>query len=154
MIIKKKWILIKLFWFLKESVELGIRDYLPVFKEWNAWADVRSCIDYTLKPWEIVKIPLWFWLELQEWTYARVEWRSWNAAKFGIDTIGNIIDPSYRWEIHAILVNNWKEDFMILKWDRVAQIIISEFIPVTFFVSDELTKTSRWEKWFGSSWIK
>lgn len=146
---------IKLFdWFLLETFKLWIMDYIPKRKEWDAWFDVRSTIDCDLHPWEVKKIPLWFWIELPDNMYARVEWRSWNAFKFGIDTIWNIIDPSYRWEVHAILVNNWNEIFSIVKWDRIAQIIVSEFIHWSFVVVDNLSETKRWDKGFGSSWLK
>lgn len=128
------------------------KEFLPKFsKVWDAWIDVRSMIDVSLPPKWWYKIPLGFWLELPEGYFARIEWRSGYAVKFGIDTIGNIIDSNYRWEIHAILMNNSNQLVEIRKWDRIAQMIIQKYEICNFNVVEHLSETNRGIDWFWST---
>lgn len=130
-------------------------DMLPKQKRlWDAWLDVRSMEDFVLKPWTRKQFKLWIGIGLPAWHFARVEWRSWNAVKFGIDTIGNIIDENYTWEISATLVNTWDEDFVVEKFDRIAQIVVMPYLTLKSSIVEDLWETNRGSQWFGSSWVK
>jgi len=96
-----------------------------------------------LKPGEFHQFKLGFAIELPKYHFARIEGRSGNAIMSGIDTIGNIIDENYRGEISAILVNNSEYDFVVLKGDRIAQMVIQKYTPAKFIVKEELSETVR-----------
>lgn len=138
--------------FKKLNKEAQVPSYA---KEWDAWLDVRSLENVVIKPGQRYKFNSWLAIEVPVWYAAIVNWRSWNAVKYGIDTIWNVIDENYRWEFGCILQNNWQEDFIVYKWDRVAQLLI---IPVLNNVEvvevKELSESNRWTDWFGSTWSK
>ena len=56
-------------------------------------------------------------------TYLRIAPRSGLALK-GIDVAAGVVDPDYRGEIKAILVNNGPRPFIIKQHMRVAQLIL------------------------------
>jgi len=63
------------------------------------------------------------------------------------------IDPDYRGEVKVILYNFGKEDFVIKKHTRIAQMIISKFENVEFTEADELSDTQRSSGGFGHTKI-
>ena len=88
--------------------------------------------------------------------------RSGLAAKNNITVLNTpgTIDSDYRGEIKIILFNHGKEDFIINNKDRVAQMILTPVIKMTFEETDSLPDTLRGEDGFGSTgkwrakWIK
>ena len=122
-------------------------------KKWDAWYDVRSLDRVRLKPWKRYKFPLWFAIEIPEGYVWLINWRSWLAVNYGIDTIWNVIDSWYRWEISAILVNTWEEFLDVYPWDRIAQLIITPCFTEEIKIVSELTDTERGQDWFWSTGI-
>lgn len=55
-------------------------------------------------------------------TYGRIAPRSGLALKYGITTGAGVIDASYRGSVGVILFNHGKEDFIIQRGDRIAQV--------------------------------
>jgi len=90
-----------------------------------------------------VKIPPYFWGNIRD--------RSGLALKNAIHTLGGVIDENYRGEIGVILINLGLKDYTIKKNDRIAQMIITPYIPMKFEYVNELDITSRNEGGFGST---
>ena len=88
-----------------------------------------------------VEIPRGHYLRLAPWS---------GLSKKGIDVGAGIIDPDYRGEIKALLINNSSDEIKIKKDDRITQVILEKAsVPVVEEVK-ELEKIEHGEKGFGS----
>lgn len=108
---------------------------------------------FTLKPGERCLVKTGLFVELKEGWEIQVRPRSGLALKnqiFVLNTPGTI-DAEYRGECCVILQNDGKEDFVINKYDRIAQFCFRMVPSVSFSIVDEINTTSRGEKGFGSS---
>ena len=81
--------------------------------------------------------------------------RSGLAYKNGIGVLNTpgTIDSDYRGEIMVILFNFGKEVFRIKKGDRIAQAVLAQIFCANLVISDELDKTARGERGFGSTGV-
>jgi len=79
--------------------------------------------------------------------------RSGLALKHSITVLNSpgTIDSDYRGELKVILINHSKEDFKIRVGDRVAQAVVNRVEIADFVEVDELSKTERDDKGFGST---
>ena len=79
--------------------------------------------------------------------------RSGLAAKNNITVLNapGTIDSDYRGEIKVIIYNHGDDDFIINNGDRIAQMILSPVIKMELEETDDLPKTLRGEKGFGST---
>lgn len=86
---------------------------------------------------------------------AQVRPRSGLAYKHGITVLNapGTIDPDYRGDIGVILINHGKKDFKFDKHDRIAQLVIAEFIKADIVEINEEDSlgTQRGTKGFGST---
>lgn len=72
-------------------------------------------------------------------------------AKWGVKTMGGVIDASYRGEIHVIVINLSNMPYTVEKGVKMAQLLIQKVeLPEVCEVS-ELDDTIRGERGFGSS---
>ena len=72
-------------------------------------------------------------------------------AKWGVKTMGGVIDASYRGEIHVIIINLSDTPYRVEQGVKIAQLLIQKVeLPEVCEVS-ELDDTVRGEKGFGSS---
>jgi dUTP pyrophosphatase len=60
-----------------------------------------------------------------------------------------VIDPDYRGEIIVSLLNTSGEERIIIRGQRIAQLIFQPYFPAEFTVRDELTATQRGAGGFG-----
>ena len=110
--------------------------------------------DIIIEPMGKSRIPTGISVELPHNTYGRVAPRSgltWN--KF-LDIGGGVIDEDYRGEILVILFNFSKENAIIKKGDKIAQLIVEKIMPtepVIYEPNQELSETKRGGKGFGST---
>jgi len=90
-----------------------------------------------------VEIPLGYELQVRP--------RSGLAAKHGIGVLNTpgTIDSDYRGEIKVILFNFSKEDFIIKRGDRIAQMVLAKVYHVKLNVSENLNGSERGEGGFG-----
>jgi dUTP pyrophosphatase len=91
-------------------------------------------------------------VELPPGYEAQIRPRSGLALKHAI-TLPNspaTIDPGYRGEIRVILLNLGKQDYIIRRGDRIAQIIIARY-EVAEWEEGELGASARGTGGFGSS---
>lgn len=78
--------------------------------------------------------------------------RSGHAAKHGLTTltVPGVIDPSYRGELKIVLYNTDPKPFEVVKGDRIAQLLVVPFTPLTP-VGRPLDTTTRGTAGFGST---
>jgi dUTP pyrophosphatase len=99
-----------------------------------------------------IGIRLW----LPEGTYGRIAPRSGLAIRYGISSMGGVVDIDFRQEIAVILINHGDENHYINKGDRIAQLILEKIkTPAVLEVSaSEMAMAAIEEeehKGFGSS---
>jgi dUTP pyrophosphatase len=131
---------------------------LPVYAhgpDEDAGMDLRSVEEATIHHGETLAVATGLSIELPPGYEAQIRPRSGLAFKHSI-TIPNspgTIDPAYRGEIKVILHNLGKAPFVIQPGDRIAQMVIAKYEPITW-AEDELSVTARGEGGFGSSGVK
>ncbi len=129
---------------------------LPHYEtEASAGMDLRANIsdDITLRPLERSIVKTGLFLELPCGFEAQVRPRSGLAAKKGITVLNapGTIDADYRGEVGVILVNLSNEDYTIENGERIAQLVISKHVHISWQEVDVLEETSRGEGGFGST---
>jgi dUTP pyrophosphatase len=72
-------------------------------------------------------------------------------AKKGLKTAGGIIDAGYRGEIQVVLWNLSREEALVKKGERLAQMLILPIATPAVLEVKELGQTSRGEGGFGST---
>jgi len=119
----------------------------------DAGADLYSVENITIPPQSRTLVSTGISIELpQDNLYGRIAPRSGLAFKNGIDVLAGVIDNGYRGIIGVVLINTDKEkSFEIKIGDRIAQLIIETYHPLSFSEINELGNTSRSDKGFGSS---
>lgn len=65
-----------------------------------------------------------------------------------------IVDSDYRGNIIVALHNDTDEDQLVPAGSRIAQLIVTPYIPAEFIEVNELNETERGEGGFGSTGIK
>ncbi len=133
-------------------------DSLPEYAtEHSAGMDLIAANDQpiTIKAGSIQLIPTGIAIALPDSFEAQIRPRSGLAVKHGI-TVANspgTIDADYRGEIKVILINLGKEDFVIEKGMRIAQMIIAKYERILWEESSALEKTMRGSGGFGSTGV-
>ena len=119
----------------------------------DAAFDLYSAEEVMLKPLDRKAIKTGLVFELPENCHAEVRPRSGLALKHGITVLNSpgTIDAGYRGELLVLLTNLSREDFLVSKGERIAQILFSKVNTVSFEEVDEVTKTHRGERGIGSS---
>ena len=123
-------------------------------KDSDAGYDVFATESISLNPHERYNMPLGIALEFPDGYFCQVNQKSGLSQKFGIDTIGNVIDAGYRGEIHAIIVNTSNEIIIIEKGQKIAQLVFIPFVKSSIEFVDELSETERGSDGFGSTGTK
>jgi dUTP pyrophosphatase len=93
-----------------------------------------------------LQVKLGIAIEVEQDEVAVVSERSGHAIRYGLTTIGNIIDSNYRGEISCIIQNNSDEPFTIFHGDKICQIIVCKLGSREIIEVEELSKTERGEK--------
>lgn len=107
----------------------------------------------TIKSGDIGLIPTGISIALPDHLEAQVRPRSGLALKHGITVLNSpgTIDADYRGEIKVILINHSKEDFIIERNMKIAQMIIAQYQQITWQEVNSLDETDRGEGGFGST---
>lgn len=92
-------------------------------------------------------------MELPEWTEAQVRPRSGLALKHSITVLNSpgTIDAGYRGEVKVILINHGKEDFIVEKGMKMAQMVITSVLQIRMEEAVVNLNSDRSEAGFGSS---
>ena len=144
---------------IKVLYKVNDNDLLPEYKtNGAAGADLKSSINAVLYPGQKKIIPTGLFLQIPEGYEGQIRPRSGLVANNSITVFNapGTIDSDYRGEIKVILINlsspSWGKTFEIKKGDRIAQIVFSPVVRVSF-VPAELDVTKRNESGFGSTGI-
>ena len=137
---------------LDHALDLPLPQYATLQ---SAGMDLSAAIenDITLRAGEIHIVPTGIAIALPHNTEAQIRPRSGLAAKHGITVLNapGTIDADYRGEIKAILINHSKEDFIITRGMRIAQMVISNYIQADLHELGSLDDTTRGIGGFGST---
>ena len=92
-------------------------------------------------------------IELPHMTEAQVRPRSGLALKHSITVLNSpgTIDEGYRGEIGVILINHGKEDFVVEKQMKIAQMVIKPIYEIHIEEVKDLSDTERGNGGFGST---
>lgn len=117
--------------------------------------DLYAATSYTIaiEPHTTVKIETGLAFELPKGTFAGIYARSGLATKKGLrpaNCVG-IIDSDYRGPVIVALHNDSNETQYVEPKERIAQMILQPYIPMSFIESENLTETQRGEGGFGST---
>lgn len=107
--------------------------------------------DTLIKPGDIKLVPTGIKISIPEGYEAQIRPRSGLALKYGISMVNapGTIDSDYRGEINVILINFGKEDFIVKRGERIAQMVINKVEVVDFTETDALDETERGAGGFG-----
>jgi len=118
-------------------------------------ADLRAHLstELTLAPGARALVPTGLRMAIPPGLEGQVRPRSGLAAKSGLTVLNTpgTIDSDYRGEIKVILVNLGQDEVVIRPGDRIAQIVFSPVVRVTFTRTDVLAETERGSGGFGST---
>ena len=124
----------------------------------SAGMDVRADIEapITLKPLERFMFPTGLYIELPKGYEAQMRPRSGLAAKRGLTCLNSpgTIDSDYRGEMKVILVNLSNETQIIEPSERIAQLVIAEYVRADWQQVEVLSETKRGAGGFGSTGVK
>lgn len=115
----------------------------------DAGMDLYSMEDYVLKSGERKLFLTGIKMEFSKNYYTRIAPRSGLALKYGIDTLGGVIDSGYRGEYGIILINHGEKDFKVEKGMKIAQVIFEKIGRAKFAIVNELKDTKRKDGGFG-----
>jgi dUTP pyrophosphatase len=129
---------------------------LPTYQtSGSAGMDLRANISdaVTLDTLERRMIPTGLFIELPLGYEAQVRPRSGLALKKGLTCVNSpgTIDSDYRGEIHVILINLSKEVQTIEPGERIAQMVVAQYVQANLIETIELSKTDRGAGGFGST---
>ena len=129
---------------------------LPSYKTNGASGmDLMAYIDKSieLKPGESCLVPTGLSVAFPEEYEIQIRPRSGLAAKNNISVLNTpgTIDSDYRGEIKVIIYNHGKTDFIVNNGDRIAQMILSPVIKMELEEINDLPKTIRGKRGFGST---
>lgn len=121
--------------------------------EGSAGMDVCAAVEgeFVLKPGTTSLIPTGFAIALPAGYEAQIRPRSGLAIKheIGIMNSPGTIDSDYRGEVRIILTNFGREDFIVRRGDRIAQMVISRYARVEWSETGSLDETNRGGGGFG-----
>lgn len=118
----------------------------------DLYADILSPTQ--IYPHETVKVGTGIAIQLPQGTFGGIYARSGLAAKWGIapaNCVG-VIDADYTGEVIVALHNNASAGVIeISPGERIAQLIVQPYIPLTVEITDDLNPTQRGTGGFGST---
>lgn len=121
--------------------------------EFASGADLHAANqeEVTMRAEEISIIPTGLHIEIPEGYEIQVRPRSGLAAKHGVTLVNTpgTIDADYRGEIKVILINHGKQDFVVKRGERIAQMVLQKVHRAKFEEAQELGETVRGEGGFG-----
>lgn len=123
--------------------------------EYAAGYDLYAATDspIQIEPHSTVKVGTGLAFELPQNTFAAIYPRSGLASKQGLrpaNCVG-VCDADYRGEYIVALHNDTDLCRLIEPGERIAQMILTSFVPMDFEETDELSETIRGEGGFGST---
>lgn len=123
----------------------------------SAGMDVRARLDspVTLQPLQRALIPTGLRIQLPQGYECQVRPRSGLALKHGISLVNTpgTVDADYRGEIGIIVINLSDQPYTITDGERIAQLVIKEYVHVTWEQVDRIDETERGDGGFGHTGV-
>ncbi len=122
--------------------------------EGDAGADLTSVAEVTLPPGARALVPTGLALALPPGTVGLVHPRSGLAARHGVSIVNapGTVDSGYRGEVLVNLVNlDPTEPFTVRVGDRIAQLVVQEYLHGDFTEADSLPDSARGDTGHGST---
>jgi dUTP pyrophosphatase len=112
--------------------------------------------EVVIPPGEWKLVPTGISIALPDGYEAQVRPRSGLALKQGVSILNTpgTVDADYRGEVGVILMNHSKQDLIIKRGDRIAQMIINKIERVAIEQVEDLPETERGTGGFGSTGVK
>lgn len=126
-------------------------------KPGDAGADLRTTQDVVLQPGERKIVGTGVALAIPDGYVGLVHPRSGLAAKQGLSIVNSpgTIDSGYRGEIMVTLINqDPSQPIHLSRGDRIAQLVIQEFVAADFIAVDQLPDSDRGSDGYGSTGSK
>lgn len=119
----------------------------------DAGMDLCASVDMVIPAGEWARVPTGIAIELPTGTEAQIRPRSGLAAKYGVTMLNSpgTIDAGYRGEVCVLMINHGKNPFEIHTGDRIAQMVIAQYVHAQLELADELSDTARGTGGFGST---
>ena len=121
--------------------------------EGSAGMDLRANLaaPLVLRPMERQLVPTGLFIELPQGYEAQVRPRSGLAIKHGITCLNSpgTIDSDYRGELKVILVNLSQEEQTLHPGDRIAQMVVSPVVQISWEAVEAIGETARNAGGFG-----
>lgn len=123
----------------------------------SAGMDIRACLDepMTIEPGARALVPTGLFMEIPEGNEVQIRARSGLAIKKGIGLVNGIgtIDSDYRGEVKVALINWGDETFVVNNGDRIAQMVVAQYVKADIVLADELSETERGAGGFGHTGV-
>ncbi len=131
---------------------------LPAYETAGAAGmDIRAAVSepMTLHPGERALVPTGFVFEIPQDFEVQVRPRSGLAFKHGVTCLNTpgTIDSDYRGEVKVLLINLGREDFVIERGMRIAQLVISPVVQARVREARSFGETERGAGGFGSTGV-
>ena len=123
--------------------------------EYAAGYDLYAATDYeiTIPAHTTIKVCTGIAIELPYMTFGGIFARSGLATKQGLrpaNCVG-VVDSDYRGEVIVAVHNDTDLDQIVQPGDRIAQLVVLPYFPITFVEVKELSDTERGDGGFGST---
>jgi len=117
----------------------------------DAGMDLYSIEPVVLAPGERKSIPTGIAMEIPD-GYVGLIWdKSGLSHRFGLKTLGGVIDSIFRGELQVGVINLSKEPIKFDKGHKIAQLLIQKIEIAELDETDEISDSSRGDKGFGST---
>jgi dUTP pyrophosphatase len=131
----------------------------PVYAtEGSAGLDLRAAVDgdIIIRPGDRYLIPTGVAIALPEGYEGQVRPRSGLAYKNGVTVLNTpgTVDSDYRGELKVLLINLGKNDFVVERGARIAQLVIEKCERVSLVSVDSLDETERSDGGYGSTGVR
>lgn len=136
---------------LKKTNDLAV---VPEYKtSGSSGMDLSSVEEVTLQPFERKLVSTGLAIQLEEGYEAQIRPRSGLSSKSGITLINCVgtIDSDYTNTVFVPLINLSNEPYTIKVGDRIAQMVIAQYVRAEAILVDELDETERGKGGFGST---
>jgi dUTP pyrophosphatase len=120
----------------------------------DAGLDIASCERVELAPGERATVPTGLAVAIPEGYAGFVQPRSGLAMRHGITIVNapGLVDSGYRGELQVVLLNtDAREPFVVEPGMRIAQLVVLPVPGVELVETDELPRSERGVRGFGSS---
>lgn len=121
--------------------------------DWSAGVDLRANCEapIAIQPFERMLVPTGLFMAIPHGFEGQIRPRSGLALKHGITVLNSpgTIDSDYRGELKVLLINLSNNLFTIEPGERIAQLIVSQYAPIQWQETTELSATDRGHGGYG-----